>query len=72
MTSPVGPAFGPDKGGDLSLGLTAVYLGQWTFAVNYTRFLGKTGTTLDANNNAQYRQSLKDRNNLTLSIRTTF
>ena len=71
-SSAVGPAFGPDKGGDLSLGLTAVYLGQWTFAVNYTRFLGKTGTTLDANNNAQYLQALKDRNNLTLSIRTTF
>lgn len=71
-SSAVGPAFGPDKGGDLSLGLSAVYLGRWTIALNYTQFLGDTGTTLDANNNAQYMQSLKDRNNLTLSLRATF
>ncbi|MFP8777306.1 DUF1302 domain-containing protein [Hydrogenophaga sp. RWCD_12] len=71
-SSAVGPAFGPDKGGDLSIGLAAVYLGQWNLALNYVRYFGKTGTTLDANNNAQYLQALKDRNYLTLSLRTTF
>jgi hypothetical protein len=71
-SSAVGPAFGPDKGGDLSIGLTAVYLGQWIFALNYTRFLGKTGPTLDADSNAQYTQALKDRDNVTVSLRTTF
>lgn len=71
-SSAVGPGFGVDKGGDLSLGLSAVYLGNWTFAVNYVRFLGKAAPTLDSANNAQYQQALKDRDYLTFSVRTTF
>jgi hypothetical protein len=71
-SSAVGPGFGVDKGGDLTLGLSGTYLGNWTFAMNYVQFLGAAGTTLDTNNNAQYLQALKDRNYLTLSVRTTF
>lgn len=71
-SSAVGPAFGPDKGGDVTLGLSGTYLGSWTFAMNYVQYLGKAGTTLDTNNNAQYLQALKDRNYLTFSVRTTF
>ena len=40
--------------------------------VNYVHFLGKAAPTLDANNNAVYQQALKDRNYLTVSLRTTF
>ena len=71
-SSAVGPGFGVDGGGDLSLGLNAVYLGAWNLGVNYVHFLGKAAPTLDANNNAVYQQSLKDRNYLTVSLRTTF
>lgn len=71
-SSAVGPGFGVDKGGDLTLGLSGTYLGNWTFAMNYVQFLGAAGTTLDTANNAQYLQALKDRNYLTLSVRTTF
>ncbi len=71
-SSAVGPAFGVDKGGDLTLGLAGTYLGNWNFALNYVQFLGAAGTTLDTNNNAQYLQALKDRNYLTFSVRTTF
>lgn len=71
-SSAVGPGFGVDGGGDLSLGLNAVYLGAWNLAINYVHFLGKAAPTLDAANNAVYRQALKDRNYLTVSLRTTF
>lgn len=71
-SSAVGPGFGVDDGGDVSLGLNAVYLGSWNLSVNYVNFLGKAAPTLDSNNNAVYQQSLKDRNYLTVSLRTTF
>ena len=35
-------------GGDLSLGLNAVYLGSWNLGVNVVHFLGKAAPTLDA------------------------
>ncbi len=71
-SSAVGPAFGVDKGGDLSLGLAATYLGKWNFGINYVRFLGNAAPTLDAANNAQFQQALKDRDYLSFSVRTTF
>ncbi|MEG1456636.1 MAG: DUF1302 family protein, partial [Comamonas sp.] len=71
-SSAVGPGFGVDKGGDFNIGLAGVYLGKWTGSLNYVHYLGKEGPTLDNNNNAQFRQSLKDRNFLSLSLRTTF
>ncbi|MBS7778485.1 DUF1302 domain-containing protein [Acidovorax sp. CCYZU-2555] len=71
-SSAVGPGFGVDKGGDFNIGLAGVYLGKWTGSLNYVHYLGKEGPTLDNNNNAQFRQSLKDRNFLSFSLRTTF
>jgi hypothetical protein len=71
-SSAVGPGFGVDKGGDFNVGLSGVYLGNWTAAVNYVRFLGPEGSTLDNANNAQFMQALKDRNFVTVSLRTTF
>lgn len=71
-SSAVGPGFGVDKGGDFNIGLAGVYLGKWTGSLNYVHYLGKEGPTLDNNNNAQFRQALKDRNFLSFSLRTTF
>jgi Protein of unknown function (DUF1302) len=71
-SSAVGPGFGVDKGGDISLGLAATYLGSWNFGINYVHYLGEAAPGLDAANNAQYKQALKDRNYLTLTVRTTF
>jgi hypothetical protein len=71
-SSAVGPGFGVDKGGDINLGLTAIYLGKWTASLNYVHFIGPEGSTLDNRNNAQYTQALKDRNFVTFSLRTTF
>lgn len=71
-SSAVGPGFAVDKGGDFNIGLAGVYLGSWTASLNYVHYLGKEGPTLDNANNAQYRQALKDRNFVSLSLRTTF
>lgn len=71
-SSAVGPGFGVDKGGDVSLGLAATYLGKWTAALNFVRFTGPEGSTLDNANNAQFKQALKDRNFVSFSLRTTF
>lgn len=71
-SSAVGPGFGPDKGGDVNIGLTGVYLGRWTMSLNYVHYFGPEGPTLDNNNNAQFKQALRDRDFVTLSVRTTF
>jgi hypothetical protein len=71
-SSAVGPGFGVDKGGDFSIGLSGVYLSRWTAAINYVQFYGPTGSTLDNASNAQFKQALKDRNFVSLSLRTTF
>lgn len=71
-SSAVGPGFGVDKGGDINIGLTAIYLGKWTASLNYVHFIGPEGSTLDNANNAQFKQALKDRNFVTFSLRTTF
>ncbi|HSV79042.1 MAG TPA: DUF1302 domain-containing protein [Ramlibacter sp.] len=71
-SSAVGPGFGVDKGGDISIGLSGVYLGRWIAAINYVRFIGPEGPTLDNASNAQFKQALKDRDFVSLSLRTTF
>jgi hypothetical protein len=68
----LGPGFGVHRGGDMNVGISAIYLNGWTLAANYTRFYGPEGPTLDAANNAQFKQALRDRDYLSLSIRNTF
>jgi len=71
-SSAVGPGFAVNHGGDVNLGVSGVYLGTWTVALNYVHFLGTAGSTLDNASNAQFKQALKDRDFVSLSIRTTF
>lgn len=71
-SSAVGPAFGVDKGGDINIGVRAVYLGEWVASINLVHYLGPEGPTLDNNNNAQFKQALKDRNFLSFSLSKTF
>lgn len=71
-SSAIGPGFGPDKGGDFNVGLGAVYLGAWFVNLSYVHYLGTEGSTLDNASNAQFKQALKDRNFVNLSLRTTF
>ncbi|KEA63075.1 hypothetical protein ADIMK_2599 [Marinobacterium lacunae] len=71
-SSALGNAFGVDRGGDLNLGVKVLYLNQWQGSLNYVTFFGPEGSTLDNNSNAQFKQSLKDRDFISLSVSTTF
>lgn len=71
-SSAIGPAFAVDKGGDVTVGLGAVYLGNWNANLSVVNYLGKEAPTLDNNSNAQFQQALKDRRFVSLSLRTTF
>jgi hypothetical protein len=59
--------------GDLSIGLSGAYLDVWRFGVNYTHFFGPEGTFLDsAGGHVSYKQSLKDRDFVSLTVYRTF
>ncbi|HZX18499.1 MAG TPA: DUF1302 domain-containing protein [Pseudomonas sp.] len=65
-------AFGPDNGGDMNIGVTATYLDRVTLGLTYTHFYGAEDTTLNSANQFNFKQSLKDRDYLAFSIKTTF
>ena len=70
--SAVVSAFNGDKVGDLSIGLTALYLNEWRAGLTYTHYFGPSGTSVDENNHVSFKQSLKDRDFIALSIQRTF
>lgn len=65
-------AFNGDHVGDLSIGLNALYLNDWRFGVSYTHYFGPEGTFIDSENHGSYKQSLKDRDFVSLSVQRTF
>lgn len=71
-SSAVGPTFGSDNGGDMSVGLEGVYLNKWYLTAQYVHFYGEPGVPQNSAQQQQYKQALADRDFLTLSIRTTF
>ena len=62
----------PEHGGDITVGLNAVYLDAWRASLSYTHYYGPVGTTLDSAGNYSWRQSLKDRDFIAASLRYTF
>lgn len=68
-------SFGPDKGGDLSVGVSGEYLSVWNFGVNYSHFYGAGGNATATRGAASiftYRQNMKDRDFISLTVRRTF
>jgi len=68
-------AFGPDKGGDVSLGLGGEYMSTWNFSVNYTHFYGAAGNATVVHGQGSvftFKQNFKDRDFISLSVRRTF
>ncbi|RMQ49510.1 hypothetical protein ALQ04_03402 [Pseudomonas cichorii] len=65
-------AFNGDKVGDMSIGLTALYLNEWRASATYTHYFGPSGTSLDDQNQISFKQSLKDRDFIALSLQRSF
>ncbi len=76
----LGPSFGADHGGDLSVGLNGVYESAWFVALTYTHYYGGEATGAVVTHAPQgapqtaynYRQTLKDRDFIALSLRRSF
>lgn len=69
----VGPFAMPTNGnGDLSFGAQISVYDQWYVGANYTRYLGTAGLDTGNDGSFTYQQSLKDRDFVSLSVRTTF
>jgi len=65
-------AFNGDKVGDLSIGVTALYLNDWRAGVTYTHYFGPAGISNDEDNHISFKQSLKDRDFVSMSIQRSF
>jgi hypothetical protein len=65
-------AFGPEHGGDLTLGLKADYKKQWYASLSYTNFFGEAGPVINSSNSFTYQQNMKDRDFVAFSIQRTF
>jgi Protein of unknown function (DUF1302) len=84
LTVPIGLSYSPkgksgavaplfvDKGGDLSLGVTATIRSSTTVALRYTHYYGPEDLPLNTAGFFNFAQTLKDRNNITLSMRHSF
>lgn len=70
-TSQAVSAFGVNDGGDFSIGLSGNYLNKWNMGINFTHYFGPSGTTLEGGK-VSFKQSLADRDFISLSIQTTF
>lgn len=64
--------FGPDKGGDFNIGVSATYLDRITCGLTYTHYYGPEDTTLNEASQFNFKQALKDRDYLAFSIKSTF
>lgn len=71
-SSAVGNAFNGDHVGDFSIGVNATYLDETRFSLNYTHYFGPEGNYLDDASHISFKQSLKDRDFISLSVRRTF
>jgi hypothetical protein len=74
-SSALGAAFGADKGGDISVGVNGRYEDVWLIGLNLTHYYGAGATAVMLVNGATqytYKQALKDRDFVSLSVRRTF
>ncbi|MES2262778.1 MAG: DUF1302 domain-containing protein [Pseudomonadota bacterium] len=72
-------AFGPNHGGDMSVGINGVYLSSWYFGLSFTHYYGGQDLAVVSNPAGPlgsqmftYKQSSKDRDFVSLSVRHTF
>jgi hypothetical protein len=64
--------FGPDQGGNYSVGLNAAYQDHWRVGVTYNGFYGPAAGFIDAHQHYSFGQTLADRNFISFSVYRTF
>jgi hypothetical protein len=65
-------AFNGEGVGDVSIGVSGAYLDVWRFGLNYTHYFGPEGTFIDATGHRSFKQSLADRDFISVTFRRTF
>lgn len=71
--NPLGPAaVPPENGGDLTIGISGLYMNAWNLNLAYTRFFGPSGTFLDETNSYSYKQARADRDFIAFTVRRSF
>lgn len=63
--------FGPEHGGDLSVGVKGDFARLWSFAVSYTHYFG-SGGPIAVGGVQTFKQTYKDRDFVSLSVSRTF
>ncbi len=64
-------SWGPDKGGDYSLGAALAFRDVWRFGLSFNGYYGTAAGFLDANNHYNMKQDFADRGFVAFSIRRT-
>ena len=62
----------PAGGGDISIGLDAIYLDGWRASLSYTHYFGPAAPLNDPSGNYSWGQTMKDRDFISFSARYTF
>jgi hypothetical protein len=65
-------SFGPDRGGDFNIGVSATYFDKVTCGLTYTHYYGPEDSTLNADADFNFKQPLKDRDYVAFSIKSTY
>lgn len=63
---------GVDNGGDFSIGIKGTYEQTWKFGINYINFFGSKGGALGNDAHLTFKQTLADRDFVTLTVQRTF
>lgn len=63
---------GSSHAGDMSFGVNGTFQQVWQFGVNYVHFFGSEGTFLTSENLLSFKQTLKDRDFISINFKRTF
>ena len=61
-----------EGGGDLTVGLSGLYMNAWDLNLAYTHYFGPTGELLDSAGAYSYRQARKDRDFIAFTVKRSF
>jgi hypothetical protein len=62
----------PEDGGDVTVGVTGLYMNAWEINLAYTHYFGTADRLVDNNTDFTYQQSRRDRDFLSFTVRYSF